>query len=119
VDKTDLVHSLKHDKGLTDLIHEMQEVVDTWEGGLRTSGGALIPDKSYLYLIHFTFTNNQWRYSSIEDTPAHLSIRDVSGLYRVELDRLKVYEARETLGVLIVMDRTQETQMQALFEKAN
>jgi hypothetical protein len=47
VDDTDLVHSSTSDLGLTELIHEMQEVVDTWEGGLRASGGALVPDKSY------------------------------------------------------------------------
>jgi hypothetical protein len=117
VDDTDLVHSSTDDLGLEALIHEMQEVVDTWEGGLRASGGALVPDKSYWYLIHFTFTNNQWRYSSIEDTPAHLSIRDVSGHNRVELDRLEVNEARETLGVFIAMDGSQEEQMEALLAK--
>ena len=74
VDDTDLVHSLTDNLGLNAHIHKMQEVVDTWEGGLRASGGALVPDKSYWYQIHFTFTNNKWRYLSIEDTPAHLSI---------------------------------------------
>jgi hypothetical protein len=118
VDDTDLVHSSKSDLGLSTLIHEMQEVVDTWEGGLRASGGALVPEKSYWYLIHFTFTKNQWRYSSIDDTPASLSIRDVSGLRRVDLDRLEVYEARETLGVFIAMDGTQEKQTEALCEKS-
>ena len=110
VDDTDLVHSSDDDLGLEGLVTEMQAVVDTWEGGLRASGGALVPSKSYWYLIHFTFHNNQWRYSSIEDTPAALTIRDVSGLNRVELDRLEVYEARETLGVFIAMDATQDTQ---------
>ena len=60
VDDTNLVHSSTSDLGLTELIHEMQEVVGTWEGGLRASGGALVLDKSHWYLIHFTFTNNQW-----------------------------------------------------------
>ena len=117
VDDTDLVHSSIDNLGLDALINEMQEVVNTWEGGLRASGGALVPDKSYLYLIHFMFTNNKWRYSSIDDRPAHLSICDVSGLNRVELDRREVYEARETLGVFIAMDGTQEEQMEALLAK--
>ena len=114
VDDTDLVHASDHDIGLDGLVDEMQSVVDTWEGGLRASGGALVPDKSYWYLIHFTFQNNRWRYTSIEDTPAKITIRDVSGLTRVELDRLEVFEARETLGVYIAMDGDQATQMEAL-----
>ena len=114
VDDTDLLHSSDTDNGIEGLVEEMQAVVDTWEGGLRASGGALVPDKSYWYLLHFTFTNNRWRYDSIEDTTGRLTIRDVSGLSRVELDRLEVYEARETLGVFIAMDGTQEVQMEAM-----
>ena len=58
VDDTDLVHASDQDIVLDGLVDEMQSVVDTWEGGLRASGGALVPDKSYWYLIHFTFQNN-------------------------------------------------------------
>ncbi len=79
VDDTDLLHSSEPDIGLAGLVEEMQSVVDTWEGGLRASGGALVPDKSYWYLIHFTFRNNQWSYNSIDNTPGTLTIRDVLG----------------------------------------
>ena len=43
-----------------------------------------------------------------------LTIRDVSGLNQVELERLEVYEARETLGVFIAMDATQDTQAEEM-----
>ena len=110
VDDTDLVHSSTSDLGYSQLVKEMQEVVDTWEGGLRASGGALVPAKSYWYLIHFTFHNNQWKYTSIKDTPGSLTIRDVSGTTRVPLERLEVHDARETLGVFIAMNASQEIQ---------
>ena len=63
VDDTDLVHASDTDSptddfGMADLVTEMQSVVNTWEGGLRASGGALVPSKSYWYLIHFQFKNN-------------------------------------------------------------
>jgi hypothetical protein len=127
VDDTDLVHSTSVpvsydtdvDAQVQALVQEMQEVVDTWEGGLRASGGALVPSKSYWYLIHFQFTNNRWKYASIEDTPGNLTIRDVSGSLRVPLERLEVSEARETLGVFIAMDGNQEQQTAELRLKAN
>jgi hypothetical protein len=95
----------------------MQAVVDMWEGGLRASGGALVPSKSYWYLIHFRLQNNWWRYTSIEESPGHLSIRDVLGPDRVDLERLEVNKARETLGVFIAMDGIQERQTESLKEK--
>ena len=121
VDGTDLVHASSADTptddlGMTDLVTEMQAVVDTWEGGLRASDGALVPSKSYWYLIHFQFKNNRWRYASIEHTPGNLTIRDVSGLNHVQLDRLEVHKARETLGVFIAMDGSQTWQTKALIE---
>ena len=117
IDDTDLVHAPNDDIGIPNLVQEMQDVIDTWEGGLRASGGALVPSKSYWYLIHFTFRNNRWQYDSIDDSPGNLTIRDVSGLTRVELDRLEVSYARETLGVFIAMDGNQEMQMQELILK--
>jgi hypothetical protein len=122
VDDSDVVHSLANTNMPEDtraLVKEMQKVVDTWEGGIRASGGALVPSKSYWFLIHFIFEKNQWRYASIDETPGNITIRDTSGAERVELERLEVDEARETLGVFIAMDGNQEDQTQSLWEKAN
>ena len=132
VDDSDVVHSTKEDAttventtttdetetAITKLVNEMQQVVDTWEGGLRASGGALVPTKSYWFLIHFVFERSRWRYASIAETPGNITIRNIPGTARVELERLEVQEARETLGVFIAMDGNQTAQTQALWEKA-
>jgi hypothetical protein len=76
----------------------MQAAMDTWEGGLRATGGALKPEKSCWYLIRFCWKNGQWAYVSKEDTPASILVRNHAG-DRVELERLEVTEARKTLGV--------------------
>ena len=121
VDDSDVVHSTMDgtDDDTSELVQEMQEVVDTWEGGLRASGGALASTKSYWFLIHFVFENNRWRYARIDEIPGNLTIRDIPGTGRVDLNRLDVHEARETLGVFIAMNGNQEAQTQALWEKAN
>jgi hypothetical protein len=64
----------------------MQQAADTWEGGLRASGGALVPTKSYWFLIHFVFKQKRWRYARLDDTPGNVNIRDIPGLARVELE---------------------------------
>jgi hypothetical protein len=81
VDNSDVVHS-SQETDMTDdtlaemaaLVQEMQKVVDTWERGLRASGGALVPAKSYWFLIHFIFEHNGWRYATIDKTPGTITI---------------------------------------------
>ena len=57
VDDTDVVHagSDVYTSG-EDVMREMQVVVDRWEGGLRATGGALVPSKSYWYMIDFKWS---------------------------------------------------------------
>jgi hypothetical protein len=120
VDDSDVVHSTMepYTSDIEDLVVEMQQVVDTWEGGLRASGGALVPAKSYWFLIHFIFDRNRWRYARLQETPGELTIRDINGSSRVELERLEVHEARETLGVFIAMDGNQKAETQKLLDIA-
>jgi hypothetical protein len=115
VDDSDVVHSCLDTNVAEDtanLVAKMQQAVDTWEGGLRASGGVLVPTKIYWFLIHFVFERNRWRYKRIDETPGNITIRDIPGTARVELERLDVHEARETLGVFIAMNGNQESQTQ-------
>jgi len=41
----------------------MQGLVFTWEGLLWATGGALVPDKCFWYLINFDHKNRKWHYS--------------------------------------------------------
>jgi hypothetical protein len=52
VDDTDVVHTAQ-DVNTTEItiMKEMQNVIDHWEEGLRATGGAIVPKKSYWYLI--------------------------------------------------------------------
>jgi hypothetical protein len=61
VDDTDLVHTQANsDLPAINLIPDMQAAVDHWEGGLRASGGALVPSKSHWYLVDFKWKNGSW-----------------------------------------------------------
>jgi hypothetical protein len=105
VDDTDLLHAAAHPQvpGAT-LIPQMQQVLDMWEGLLRATGGALLDDKSYWYLIDFKFVQGRWKYRSKQDVPGDIDLKVVDSCGqplpdREVLTRLEPSEARETLCV--------------------
>ena len=116
VDDTDVAHCSTLTTTAEEIITEMQEVVDHWEGGLCTTGGALRVDKSFWYLIHFIWRNNQWTYASKADTPGELSVCGVSG-HREALERVEPCEARKTLGIWLAMDGNNSTQVTKMRKK--
>ena len=70
VDDVDLVHSGKSNlTPSSEIATEMQQVLDTWDGLIRVTGGALEKDKSYWYLIDYERRKGKWCYKSIGSTP--------------------------------------------------
>ena len=80
MDNTDIEHSAKNvnTKG-EGVLSDIQNVIDAWEGGLRATGGAIVPEKRYWYLIHFFWNGKKWKYRSIEKMPGNINIRTVNG----------------------------------------
>jgi hypothetical protein len=115
VDDTDVVH-VGRDVDVTgkEILVQMQEVVDHWEGGLKATGGALVPAKSYWYLIDFIWDGKKWAYATKEDVPGDISIRTVDGASRVDLTRHEVDHAEETLGIYLAMDGNNTEECAAL-----
>ena len=105
VDDCDMCHTADHpDVSTSDLLRQMQDGVNLWEGGLRATGGALVPSKSHWYLVQFLWdAKGAMRYATTSDVPATLSIRDTNGEFSV-LERLHPSEARRTLGVRLALD---------------
>jgi hypothetical protein len=94
----------------------MQKMLDHWAGGLRASGGALVPAKSYLYGIDYKWNKKKlnWEYKSITELPGSLILRD--HLHQpITLRIMEVHQANETLGLWIAADGNQIAQMQVLW----
>jgi hypothetical protein len=116
VDDTDLVTTGK--RGNFEFIaKEAQEALTAWEGGIRATGGAIVPEKSHWYLIDFVWKNGNWKYATIEETPASISVRDCHGAIK-QLERLPIAEARRTLGVRLAPDGNNQAEFENLCEKA-
>jgi hypothetical protein len=77
VDDTYLIHN---GNGTTtnQIISDMQRMLDHWAGCLRATGGALVPAKSYWYVIDFKWNQRKlnWEYKSIAELPGFLILRD-------------------------------------------
>ena len=62
VDDTDVVHvGFDVNTSGEEILFQMQEVIDHWEGGIKATGGALVPAKSYWYLIDFIWDGKDWQ----------------------------------------------------------
>ena len=113
VDDSDQCQTAEHcDVGTSDLLAKMQASLNMWEGGLRASGGALVPEKSHWYLIKFLWnTDGQFRYANNSEEPASLSVRAPNGIVQ-ELERLDPKEARRTLGVRLALDGNNNAELE-------
>jgi hypothetical protein len=58
----------------------LQRSIDTWEGSLKATGGAIVPEKTFWQLIDFKFHAGTWQYKSIADSPGRLFVNDINGI---------------------------------------
>jgi len=77
VDDTDLVQT---GPSLTlmgqEVILLMQAALSLWEQGLCAMGGALVPEKSFWYLIDFRWQGSKWKYAKYKTEPGELLMKD-------------------------------------------
>ena len=101
VDDANLPHTSGTNATGEDIREEMQSVLDTWEGGIKATGGALVPTNSYWYLIDFKCgTTGKWSYRRQDEIPGELTLPSLTDENaRVVIERLEVSEARKALGV--------------------
>jgi hypothetical protein len=96
VDDTDLIQTARTlQESEQDVALEMQRALNTWEGAIHATGGAIVPPKSFWYLIGFKWHEGNWSYKVDNDAPAILSVCNCIGNI-VKLERLPLYEARRT-----------------------
>jgi len=78
----------------------MQGSVSTWEGLLCATGGALVPDKCFWYLIDFKLQNGKWNYCTIDCLLGTLFVHD----HNRKFSLIPQLETSEALGVCIAPD---------------
>jgi hypothetical protein len=114
VDDSDTIIAPLQEISTEELLVMGQKALDTWNGGLVATGGALSLDKTHWWLISFAWNHakQRWQYSN---PPGTLFLRSDNG--SDPIPRLPASEAKESLGVWIAMDGNQERMIEALTAK--
>ncbi len=117
VDDSDIIASAGNYNNPDATMTRMQEVVDGWEGSAKTTGGALAPDKSWFYLIHFDWEDGKWSYGNLDNVVQNtLSAKDAQD-QRVNLQYLSSDVAQEMLGVFLAPDGNNSMQVKTFKQK--
>ena len=119
VDDTDLVCFRQEEINLTEeIMLDMQTGIDRWEGGIKLTGGAIVPEKSWIYPIDFGFEpSGQWYYKHTDSITQRFTVRDHTGQRR-DLDKIEPDQGKETLGVLLAPDGNNTHAIEALTNKS-
>lgn len=96
VDDTDLLQTLNNNSSAQEVINKLQQLLNTWEGILAATSGAIVPEKTFWYQIDFAWQGGDWRYKSIAESPGKLMVRDITGCHRT-LKCLELHQSMETL----------------------
>ena len=117
VDDVDLIESTRNDTDTwVEVAKRMQDALTLWEGVLSATGGALVPDKSFWYLVGFKWSSSgNHSYIPKEDLTAVLKVKNSHGIIE-DLELLGPDEARRTLGIYLAPLGTMETQVKVLRE---
>ena len=102
------------------MLEQAQIALETWEGILRATGGAIGVDdgnKAFWYFLDFKFSNDTWKYKTANELPGELHARNFDDKIH-PLARLDPSLARETLGIFLAMDGNQRAQTEHLKNKA-
>jgi hypothetical protein len=106
LDDTDLVQFDAWDQTMSteEVIDKMQDSINRWEGGLKATGGAIIPPKSFVYPIGFKFDDaGDWSYKSIDGIDYNFTVPDHNDNIQ-PLEQLNASVGKCTLGVYLALD---------------
>ena len=116
VDDADLAQAAEHGESRHELLQKAQAAINQWEGGIYSTGGAIVPEKSDWVMIDFKWKGTNWSYSPMDPTEK-LFVSNCDR--RLEpLQQLTHKQGRLTLGVHIAPDGNWKDEKTAIREKA-
>ena len=101
------------------MLESIQQALDLWAGGVKATGGAITPSKSFWWLLDYKWDSKSgvWKFRGVGDMPGELTMVDPTGK-RVQLDRMEPAQAQKTLGVMMAPDISDDSAQYAKLAKA-
>ena len=119
IDDADLGYcASEYKRSAEELTESLQDIINTWEGLLAATGGALVPSKSFFYLIDFKWDGTEWRYKQKHELPGEIVIRDHNKNWH-PLKRHEPDHPEVTLGINLAADGNSEGVSSYLKEKVD
>lgn len=120
VDDTDIMHfNMRNDpEDVNTAMNQLQDTINRWEGVLKITGGAIEPTKTWVYPIAFEFTREgKWKYVKAEDIDFQFTVKDFQE-QRQPIEKIPLNQGKETLGVFLAADGSNDTMVEELITKA-
>ena len=117
VDDTDLITLAAAGETDQQVIHKLQQAVDTWQGGLNTTGGALKRKKCTWSILSSSSSSGATSSRTSTTLPGAITIRE--GQDRVPIQRKEPKDPVKAVGFTQSLDGKMTGQFKAFKEKAD
>jgi hypothetical protein len=119
VDDTDLLHiDLTKDKSMNEVLHAIQNSINSWENLLIATGRVLQPSKCFYSIISFKWENGLWRYAN-NSLKGEFGITVLlPGDREAAIGHKSVNHAEKTLSTMTSPDGNSAASLQMIQEKA-
>ena len=98
VDDTDTLHNNPNPTVPTlQVLQEAEQLLHTWEGLIKASGGALAPEKGYWWLLDIIRKDGKWKWATDTDVPGQICYTDSTPSLRLSPHEFKPDD--ESLGM--------------------
>ena len=120
VDVTDLIllDMIDGSVSFEEIATQMQKAIELWESGLKTTGGAIVPEKSWLYPIDFHGNSANPQYLKAKDFDQEFNVKDHREVTRT-LTTVDPLVGKETLGVTLAPDGNNDDAVAMMKSKAS
>ena len=117
VDDTDLIAMTNGKNDPLEATKKMQQALDDWEKVAKTTGGALEPSKSFVWVVSFQWERGRWQYKEVsKDNRIKISIKDKDDA-KVKMKVLNSDKSEKMRGVFLAPDGNNRKQKKSMKEK--
>lgn len=120
VDDTDLIQFDARNQKMpeAEVFGKMQDAINRWEGGLKSTGGAIVPQKSFVYPVIFDFdAAGKWHYKPANEIDFDFTVQDHNDQIQT-MEKLDATVGKCTLGVHLAPDGNNVDAVRHLRRKA-